>query len=78
MARQFEVDLGAGLLHRHAEGLPSLVPQAELFQLLQLAEGLFKALIERVEDLVKAQFGQIGAGSYGTTRLICRQNVTSN
>jgi hypothetical protein len=43
------------LLDHHAEGLPWLVPQAELLQLLQLAEDLFKALIERVENLVKAQ-----------------------
>jgi len=29
---RFEVDLGAVLLHDHADSLPGLVPQAELFQ----------------------------------------------
>jgi hypothetical protein len=29
---QFEVDLGAVLLRDHAEGVPRLVPQAELFE----------------------------------------------
>jgi len=31
------------------------VPRAEFFQLLRLAQDLFKSLIERVEDFVKAQ-----------------------
>jgi hypothetical protein len=34
---QFEVNLGAVLLHDHAEALPRPMAQAELFQLLQLA-----------------------------------------
>jgi hypothetical protein len=52
---KFEVDLGAVLLHDHAESLPRLAPHAEVFQFLQQAQHLFKALIERVEDFVKPQ-----------------------
>jgi hypothetical protein len=53
---QFKVNLGAVLLHHHAEGLPRLLPQAERFELLQLAEDLFKALVKLVEDFVELQF----------------------
>jgi hypothetical protein len=35
--------------------IPRLVPQAEHFQLLQLAWNLFKALIERAEDFIEPQ-----------------------
>jgi hypothetical protein len=45
---QFEVDLGAVLLRDHAKGFSRLMPQAELFQLLQLAQHLFKALDSRL------------------------------
>jgi hypothetical protein len=52
---QFEVDLGAVLLYHHAVRLPRLVPEAELFQQLQIGPDLFKALVEVVEDFVQPQ-----------------------
>ena len=42
----FEVDLAAVFLHDHAESFPRLMPQAELFQLMQLDQHLFKALVK--------------------------------
>jgi hypothetical protein len=38
---QFEVDVGAALLHLYAEGLPRLRPQMELSQQLQVAQHMF-------------------------------------
>jgi hypothetical protein len=55
---QFEVDLGAVLLHDYAEGLPRLVPLAQLLKVLGHRH-LFKTLVEGAENFVKRQFSEV-------------------